>query len=87
MVSNKRPPAGGGAAIKPPASAAKPSKSIPPTSKSDDSPLMVTYQVRGELVSVAFGEEVYPVKDGRVELPAGAQWYAHLVQSGQLFQE
>jgi hypothetical protein len=47
---------------------------------------MTTYRVNGDLVSVAFGDEVYPVKDGRVELPSGAQWYAHLVQSGRLFQ-
>jgi len=48
---------------------------------------MTIYRVKGDLVSVAFGDEVYPVKGGRVKLPAGARWYTHLVQSGRLQEE
>ncbi|MCL4863859.1 MAG: hypothetical protein KJZ93_30915 [Caldilineaceae bacterium] len=48
------------------------------------------FLVEGELRSVSFGEEVYPVVDGLVELPklpADKCWYADLVQAGILVEE
>jgi hypothetical protein len=86
MSSKKRP--AGASQPKPPVPV-KPTEPIPPAPEADVPDLlpMTVYHVKGDLVSVAFGDQVYPVKDGRVKLPTGAQWYAHLVQSGRLFQE
>ena len=99
-MSSKKKPAGASVAVKPPVQPVQPTQSTPPAPQADgpqpagahtpegSDPLpMATYRVRGDLVSVAFGDQVYPVRDGRVDLPAGARWYAHLVQSGRLFQD
>lgn len=46
--------------------------------------LLVRYRVAGSLSCVSFSQDVYPVKSHKVDLPAGARWYADLVKSGQL---
>ena len=52
--------------------------------KTDTKAKTVVYQVSG-LTSVSHGDEVYPVADGKVELPAaGRHWYESLIQAGNL---
>lgn len=42
-----------------------------------------------QITQLAHGQDIYPVKDGVIELPAltGQHWYKHLVDGGLLILE
>lgn len=45
----------------------------------------VTYRVvEPGVTSISHGEQVYPVKDGLVDLPAGAAWVRELLENGMI---
>ena len=48
---------------------------------------LVQFHVPGRQTRFAFGKKIYPVKNHKVDLPAGETWYAPLVENGTLTQE
>jgi hypothetical protein len=48
---------------------------------------LVQFHVPGHQTRFAFGKKIYPVKNHKVDLPAGETWYAPLIENGTLTQE
>lgn len=48
---------------------------------------LTRFRVNRPITGLAHGPDSYPVKDGFVELPTDARWYAHFITNGTLTKE
>ena len=62
---------------------ARPKKEPPKTIRKGFRRFLVNWNA----ISVGYGENSYPVESGRVDLPAGEQWYQYLIDAGLLVPE
>lgn len=46
----------------------------------------IEYLVTDEITALSCGDDVYPVVNGKVAIPAGATWHYPLIEAGLLIQ-
>ena len=61
-----------------------PAEFTPKGLKPEPSPFFTCYRVNRAISQLSHGSNVYPVKDGLIDLPDGETWYTDLIKNGVL---